>query len=682
MPLALPVERLDPAAGTDEGQVDRQGDPRLEEAKKKPLLPPEVEMSEETRERLIAYLDSELHLASAERQPQMEKFARLQEKYRAPFPDTPKDWPIPNASQITVPIIKTAVNTVQARLYQTVMAAEPLASVRTEDPELQPVVFDYERFLELYSLERMDMPEVIDRWVNEVVLLGTGILEPTTLTDRRALLVFDPETGNYTKQTIDRFDGPIAYYVPIEDFWTRPAYNTVEETPWCGKALRLTWAQIKDMALSAELNPEQINNIWRFQLDETAVPESRKDEEERSAFAPNDRDQYRIFELTVRWDIDNDGIEEELLLYFHLESRTLLRVKANAFRHGRRPWIKAVFSRINNWFFGEGLAEQLEHLQDEISTTHNQRIDNATLVNLRPILVRKLIQGLRPGDRLWTGKVIRVTNVKDDVGTIQLADVYPSTVTNEQIALNYVERLSGVGPAATGQAQPVSRTTATAQLALLEELNRRFDKALKSIRQGLRRVYVHINDLFIELGTGGLAELWLGPVAGRRLDQFLQLPHEILERKFKIQIVATRSTVNREVEFQTSIAVFQLIMQLWANIRNEAAQLAPQTVPVLAHEMVKAITPIFRKVMQYANAPDPDSAISVLTVLERILPKPEDMGGMASSQQGEDVAALEQLLRGAGAGGNGDLERDGRESERDAEIRRLASLIEQAGFGR
>jgi hypothetical protein len=287
------------------------------------------------------------------------------------------------------------------------------------------------------------------------------------------------------------------------------------------------------------------------------------------------------------------------------------------------------------------MCEILEHLQEEISTIHNQRIDNATIANLRIILVARLIKGLRPGDRLWSGKVVRVQDVKADVGTLQLGDVYPSTVANETISNQYVERVSGIGETAAGTARPVTRTTATAQLALLEELNRRFDKVVKGLRRTLRGAYRDTTDLFFKMGTGGLAEEWLGMKRGQRLEQFLMLPADVLKRKVKIQINATRSTVNREVEFQSQIAVWQLLIQMWQQILQTATQLGQSAiVPLLAHEFIAAVKPVFKKVMQYADAPDPDQAISVLSVLERVLPAPEDMGGMGGAQAGQDADAL------------------------------------------
>lgn len=639
------------------GELHQEKGPKV---KPSPMIPPEIKMSEEAEMRLIQYLDAEVTLARNERFEFINRLARFKEKYRTKFPEFPKDWPIANASQIVIPVIKTAVHTLSARIYQTLMAAEPPASIRTEDKDYQDFAFDYEKFLEVYSDERLDLPSILDSWVTELIKLGTGVFEVTTKLDRRAQVDYNPISGEYEKKVVEYFAGPVLYHIPLEDFWIRPAYQDPDEAPWCGKEVRLSWSKIKDMALSGELNPDKIDRIWRFiGVSDLDVPKTVTTQEDIDKLRPMNRSQYGIHELTVRWDVDGDGLDEELLVYFHQPSRTILRKKYSGFR--RRPWRVGRYIPIEHWFYGEGLCEILEHLQEEISTIHNQRIDNATIANLRIILVARLIKGLRPGDRLWSGKVVRVQDVKADVGTLQLGDVYPSTVMNENISQSYVHAVSGAGEVAQGQAQPVTRTTATAQLALLEELNRRFDKVVKGLRRTLRDVYRDLTDLFSKMGTGGLAEEWLGTVRGQRLETFLTLPADLLKRKIKIQVIATRSTVNREVEFQSQIAVWQLLQQMWQTITQTAQMTgAPQIIPLLAHEFISAVKPVLKKVMQYADAPDPDQAISVLTVLERILPAPEDMGGMAAARSDEANAALLEQLRkrtadelggNAGAGG-------------------------------
>lgn len=691
--LALPIQHIGPGApGASFGTVysdalnsanefvkvdDEHGDTFDPKKVEVELLPPEIKFPEAGEARLINYLCSELQSAESERWDSLDDFARWRKKYRTKFPQFPKDWPLANSSQITIPVIKTAVQTLTSRVYQTVMAADPLLSMRTKNSDYQDFAVAYEEFFGLYMTDKIDMEDILDTVVSETIKLGTSVVEVTTKTDRRAIMKYDGLTKTYKKEIKDVYKGPIVYHFPIEDFWCRIGYQDIQTAPWCGKEIRVTWSQIKDMALSGDLNPEDINKIWMLPQDQGDRAPGATVEEKIENREPMDWQQYRLFELSVRWDVDGDGLDEEILVYFHWESRTLLRRKFNTFRNGRRPWIVFRYLRVPHRLYGEGMAEILEHLQEEISTIHNQRIDNATVANLQIILVKKLIRGLSPGDRLWSGKIVKAD--AEDVGTLRLGEIYPSTVSNEQIAQQYAKEISGVGDNITGSNQPVTRTTATAQLSMLEEANRRFDKPIKSIRKSIVELGKHCTDLLCDYGTYGLAEDWMGAEKGRMIESYLANPMTFEPGYVRVQIKSTKSSVNREVEFQSAVAVMNMVVQMGQQFM-QLAQMSgsPAAAGVVAHELVNAIREPWKKVMQYSDSQDTEQALSVLNVLTRILPAPEDLGGLGSAEAAANAQGAPAGGGGTGPGSNGQPGAGG-PAQSDAGNSSLAALLAAAG---
>lgn len=645
------IDMIGPGSPVDpQGTVDADGTEKVftkidgEDVKPAMMVPPEVELSEERRNRLIQYIWNEISACRGERWPVMDKFARLKEKYRTKFPEFPKNFPIPNSSQITIPVIKSTVDALTSRLYQTVMAANPMASVRTKDPTFQDFAESHEQFLQLYSEEKLVIEDVLDTAVTESVKLGTAIVEVTRLLERKKVIDYDALGARYNQRTEETYNGPVIYNIPIEDFWIRLNYQDPQKAPWCGKQLRLTWGEIKEWAFRGDFNPDEINKVWRLPENPGLVPVTELKEQELEKTEPTTFAEYQIFELHVRWDVDGDGIDEELIVYYHEDSRTILRIKFNTFRKNRRPFIIFRYKKIEYRFYGEGMAEMLEQLQEEISTMHNHRIDNQVISSLKLILTSRSIPGLRPGDPLWPGKIAKTANAHQDVNVLDLGNPYPSTLPAEQASQMYVRELSGVGEAAMGQAQPVSRTTAAAQLSLLEELNRRFDKTLKGYRRSITQIYIHVTDLFNQTGTGGLASKWLGQLQGDLYEQYITLPPDSLYSCIKIQVTSTKSTVNREVEMQTNIAVMNLVIQNGQQLLAMVQGLAPQALPIVARLLLETIRPIYKKVLQYADAPDPEQAVKILAFVESLLPSPENMGGM-EQQAGLNAAS------GAGAPG-------------------------------
>ena len=102
----------------------------------------------------------------------------------------------------------------------------------------------------------------------------------------------------------------------------------------------------------------------------------------------------------------------------------------------------------------------------------------------------------------------------------------------------------------------------------------------------------------------------------------------------------------------------------------------PANVGIIAHELVGAIRDPWKKVMQYSDSTNVEEAMSVLNVLQRILPAPEDLGGMA----GTEATANAQVAAGNGRGpGNSGKPGAGGSPEADARSTDMAALLASTG---
>src|SRR5262249_26247279 len=98
--------------------------------------------------------------------------------------------------------------------------------------------------------------------------------------------------------------------------------------------------------------------------------------------------------------------------------------------------------------YGHGYAELLENYQEELSTTHNQRLDNATVANIRALRVSPRARALDSNMELYPAALL--VGEKDEIESIQVGDVYPSTFKNEEMTLGLVARRAGISPAVSG----------------------------------------------------------------------------------------------------------------------------------------------------------------------------------------------------------------------------------------
>lgn len=180
-----------------------------------------------------------------------------------------------------------------------------------------------------------------------------------------------------------------------------------------------------------------------------------------------------------------------------------------------------------------------------------------------------------------------------------------------------------------------------------------------------------------DYGTNGLAEEWLGDERGAMVEQMLTDPRTFAPGNARLQVLSTKSSVNREVEFQSAIAVMNMVVQMGQQF-IQLAQLSgnPANAGIIAHELIGALREPWKKVMQYSDSSNVDEAMSVLNVLQRILPAPEDLGGMGAAE----AAANAQTSAGNGAGaGNTSQRGAGGTTPEPTNSADMAALLASAG---
>lgn len=628
----------------------------------------EFALSDEREQELKAYIEDELNRAIGDRGLFDENLKVWQEIYDAPPNEEADDFPFVGASNITIPVIKEAVNTLTAQLTQVVITPSPRWVVRTDNNDWKKFSGIIERFLDRASREDMKIDANLETWILECVKYGTSILQVTYEKVYKDYMVFgrDGKTSWPSRRLVRQ--GPTVYNVPLQDFFIPFSSTDIQNARWVAKRIRLNGVELKrrekagifknvDQVMQG--NPTQEPVQGDLPMDEPVLEHI----EESQKATPSIRDTYEIFEWWGVWDVRNDGNLWEVRVYYHLRSNTLLRKEFNPYWHGQRPFIPLRYFPIEYRFYGQGLCEQLEQIQEEITTIHKQRLDNATLANVRAYKVRKLSGALKPGDPIYGGQIIPVTEM-DDVEPFQLGEVYPSSFENEMLARNYAERLSGVNDATMRGGQPVSRTTATAQLALLQEQSKRFDQTIRKIRFGLKELADFIFLYYFQFGIEPSKPVqWLGE-KGKAISAIFSLPYETVDQGLGFEAAAPTSQVNKEQQRQQYLAVFNLLVQMyekfWLLLGNIGVP--PDILAIIAGSMARTSKDFLWQVLERMDVTNPDEALATLSVIERILPAPEALQSneaverrLADAEILEQIEELERTLLASGRTPSPDL---------------------------
>ena len=620
---------------------------------------PEELWTPETEEQIKLFIDKELQIAEGERQPFIWKLARWKYAYRAPLDETPKNFPIANASNLTIPVIKETVNTIVSGLVQSNLTVRPRFMFETIAAEWEPFVDELETFMDIASERDLKLRKTMTTAITELAKLGTTIVETGHMVDERKLYQYTADGKRVFPRTVVHHDGPITFPIPLEDFWIRFHETDIQRARWCAKRLLLSEQELRDReAVGKFFNVDWlINPHEHLEKGDDVIDQVNENIEKTISFSRDG--QYEIFEIYLSWDIDGDTRFEELRLYYSRDARMFIGKQFNPYRHGKRPFVRAVYNEIEHRFYGEGLCEMLEALQHEISTQHNQRIDNATLANLKMIIKRKIMKGLKPGDRLYSGKIIEANDIWNDIREFTLSEIYPSTTVNEQISRGYADRLSGINEP---RSMPVTRTTATAQAMLLQEQAKRFDLVNSNIREAINEIGEMSISLYFQYGVNGKALAWMGE-RGRTIEAIFRLPKRVIEIGLAIRARTPTSQLNREQRQQNAIGMFQLTTQMYERILPLVSQMAPDQMGEVVYGLVRSARHFMSDVLEAFDSPNPEEILSGLTTIERLLAPPEDMGGLESQRRAEESATLlakigrlEDLLREAEAtrgGSNG-----------------------------
>lgn len=605
-------------------------------------IPDEIWKREE--ERLREWINDELTAAEGERGGMIEKFIRWNKAYDAPLSLVPKNFPIHNASNITAPLIKEHVHTLVGQLVQSTISLKPPVVLEDLAPEWETFVDPIQDFLAAAAERELNWEESGTDWVLEASILGTSILEVTHVVDERKIYRYTADGLQAYPVNVVFHDGPKFRHVPIGSFWIRMFERDPEEARWCAKELTYSLHELQEKQAQGKFaNIDKILKYYEEQEDDVREAQNRS-LDQTSAGVSRIPDRFKIFEFYCTYDIDRDGRNEELRLYYHRDSQTFLGYQFLPNWNGKRGFIKlGYFPRVDR-FYDEGIAEMLEQIQTAVSAVINRRADNATMANLKMIIKRRMLKTLQPGDPLYTGKVIEANDIWNDIREFSLSEIYPSTVNEEMIFRQIADRLSGTSEAAAGAALPVSRTTAAAQLALLQEQRNRLGLTISAIRKAGQKAWLQAVELYSQFGTNGKAIAWMGE-RGRQVEAIFRLPRRVTELGMGMRISAPTSTQNSQVKRENLIASFNLTVQLYERLLPLAQGLAPDATAEIARALVSSARHFLRNILEsFDEISDPAEILSGLVVLERLLPAPENLGGLESFNRAAQTAEINDRL--------------------------------------
>jgi hypothetical protein len=282
---------------------------------------------------------------------------------------------------------------------------------------------------------------------------------------------YNSNTGAWEKDVSPRetYAGPRWFYVsPRDMLWPEGYGQDIQSLPFFAQLIRYSWSAIQIKVKREIYDP---NAVSRIQAATYKGPAAQSQDIINQEMLRTD---YEIAEVWVNFDIDGDGIEESLIVDWHLEARQRLRCAYNPFR-SRPIYVARLRERSSTSFDGKGIPDILRSSQDEMDRFHNLGLDagRVALKSARLIRMGSALASMLTDPDVQIGPDFEAVteNPTLDLSVVPLGDPGPAMLALRLTTdiENAVNKLVGIGPGQLGDISLAPRSAASGIGQLLHE---------------------------------------------------------------------------------------------------------------------------------------------------------------------------------------------------------------------
>lgn len=581
----------------------------------------------------MEYLRVEIPRALADRRSLEEKWLKWQRMYLC-VPEMPrKDFPFLGAANLVLPVGATDVDTIGSRLMGLMWGPENLWSTRPLREDFVDWAPRLQEFLKWAQNAELNAYNSTLEFLMELTKLGTGVLKQRYKREQKLVYEFreQPNGGLVERhQRIFTQDNPVQEHVSLYDF-VLPAGSVDHQTAaWCAERLMLTWQQLEARAragvyvLPAPLAPWAARDRGSW---------LREEMERLNRFHAGLANSVEIFETWLDFDVRGAGEPCPIVVTLHLPTMSLLRIDYNPFFHQERPFEVGRYLRQEKQFYGIGVMQLTEMFQEEGTAMHNQRIDSGTISNA-PMMQAKRGTGIKEDEPIFLGRWILVDQI-GDIGPVNFGRELRSTISDEQLTMQYKTQRVGVNDYVMGNPSPsVGYAAAQTNILQHQEAAKRFDQTFRETRLAVGGSGRRLTELYQQFNSRGKEFLVMGQKDGEIVRQILQFPLELIRHGVAIEVTANSASLNKETQIRTNMILMQLVTQYYEQAL-QAMQLLlnpglPMEMRLMAQHMVQGGNVMIRRVLDSYDMQD----------VNRIIPDLQEILGGQQQQFGAGMGGF------------------------------------------
>lgn len=531
----------------------------------------------------------------------------------------------PGFSNIFIPQTFMLCETVKARVSESLFANRPYVSVLPRgiaDADNAALV---QSLLDWQLNERMNIKRIFSEDVlQDAIVLGTTVtftgwlkrerkVKRTVVTemplpdgfggymvDEIGLPIMMP-ARSIEEQTLTEYDDPVLQKVDLFDFYVDRTATDIKDARFCGHVEYLTKEQIKNFEQIADWQVD-----WKKLAPVTDLEDGKGVRSEISSVSNTSFDDS--------YDRKDKNGKYEVLHYWE-DTRHMVIINRtqcvldseNPFNHGQKPYDKCCYVPLTNEFYGIGIPEIVEDLQDELNTNRNMRIDYNAAALRRMWKLRKGC-GIEPKDLVWRQNGVLQVDEMDDVMEINIQSLPASAFSNEEIIKQDMRDATGVQDIILGLAQ--SDETATTTMTKDNNASIRFKYFIEAL---VDSILIPMTKKSLSMDVQYLEDERIIRLTDNegQAGQILTILPEQLDGDYDFYYVGSsvEPMANKELYKQKVIEVYQLLManplvqqdmEVQKNLIKEVVQAAEMKDP-------EALVPQIQPMMQQQNPLMPQS---------------------------------------------------------------------------
>ena len=504
----------------------------------------------------------------------------------------PKSYPYAAASNVAIPFIRWLVDTTNVRIMDVLFSQKKLWVARAQKEGYRDFADKLEDSLDWWQRDVANLKSVLANVFMESLKTGDSTLKMDYVRKMRTVTRYadakeakskktfkDKEGNKLVKDIQTVYEGPKPRSVSCDDMVISPDAVTIEDAYIVGNRFFLRPSQFR-MRVKAGQYPLSDDELSSVLGDEKAKgkDELTETKKERMELADKEVSDFSItgvelYEIWTKFDVDDDGEEDDIVLVVHMPSHTICKAYYNPYHYGFRPYLDCVLNPVEHQRRGDGYCKILESLQMEIDQIHNQRRDRLDWLNAPPFLRR--IGAVHGTWNMYPGAVVDVDDINNSVREVNITSAYPGTEREEDRLIQYGQNAAGVSPQVMGM-QTAERPVARDTMALIQENNKKFKFLIDNGRDFMTKLVKMVVEMFAQYQP---TYVYKTEKDGEMVTETVQFPTDIVLDAVDISVSASSEVMNTEVKRAIDMELYHLNSDYMTKLAGMAQLIADPMVP-------------------------------------------------------------------------------------------------------